>query len=377
VRDPGAPGPGNTIAPGTVLAQYVFEPYGGVALSETLVDSLATELTNTLGHQGLHFIRLDDTSPAANTLTPAARGLYYNRNRFYSPDLGRFITRDPNATALPILTAAARNGQALDILIEPLDGNALFADGMNLYLYAGANPISGNDPLGLFLGLGDGGGGGGYDYYDFGDDDFADAIYGALGTNMAAIGAINEGARVAAIGLNMALEITGGLLGIDVLQSVAVLANGQGGFWDSMNVLMAVNPVGRVGKVVGKAARIASRGRGGFKIIGTILEHVGKRGRYKNLQKLTRGKRGAIQAHHIAEKRFANLLRGRPHPNDMPAVILTDQQHTKITSELFKRLHTNRRYTKKDLPEIWQKYQEVYTQLGYAEWLQDIEHYFR
>lgn len=92
-------------------------------------------------------------------------------------------------------------------------------------------------------------------------------------------------------------------------------------------------------------------------------------------RRLTQGKKGAIQARHILEARF--LKRWGHNVGDGPAVILSDKQHTKITSELFKRLHTNRKYTKEDLPEIWQKYQEVYREYGDPSWLQDIEYYFR
>jgi RHS repeat-associated protein len=49
-------------------------------------------------------------------------GLYFNRARFYDPDAGRFISRDPIGT----------NG------------------GTNLYAYVSNNPLTSSDPLGLF-----------------------------------------------------------------------------------------------------------------------------------------------------------------------------------------------------------------------------------
>ena len=52
----------------------------------------------------------------------AETGLMYNRNRAYSPELGRFLQRDP----------------------------AGYADGMNLYAYAGNNPLLFSDPYGLY-----------------------------------------------------------------------------------------------------------------------------------------------------------------------------------------------------------------------------------
>ena len=49
-------------------------------------------------------------------------GLYYYRNRYYDPGLGRFLEPDPMGTA----------------------------DGLNLYAYVGGNPVNFVDPLGLF-----------------------------------------------------------------------------------------------------------------------------------------------------------------------------------------------------------------------------------
>lgn len=49
-------------------------------------------------------------------------GLYYNRHRYYSPDQGRYISRDPVS----------------------------FVGGVNLYCYAENNPTSNADPLGLW-----------------------------------------------------------------------------------------------------------------------------------------------------------------------------------------------------------------------------------
>jgi RHS repeat-associated protein len=60
-------------------------------------------------------------------------GLYFMRNRYYSPSLSRFISPDPMGVAV---------------------GDA------NLYLYADNNPTNLVDPLGLCAGVGGGGGGG-------------------------------------------------------------------------------------------------------------------------------------------------------------------------------------------------------------------------
>jgi RHS repeat-associated protein len=69
---------------GTVVERYAYDPYGERTVLDgdwsTDADGLS-DVNNTLGHQGLYL----DTESA----------LYYNRNRYYSPTLGRFITRDP------------------------------------------------------------------------------------------------------------------------------------------------------------------------------------------------------------------------------------------------------------------------------------------
>jgi len=76
-------------------------------------------------------------------------GLYYNRNRWYSPALGRFTSCDPNETALPVVTALLMNGEAWSILADGFSAAGHFGDGMNLYQYLGSNPLAASDPLGL------------------------------------------------------------------------------------------------------------------------------------------------------------------------------------------------------------------------------------
>jgi len=130
---------------GTLLEQYVYEPYGKVVKA----DSFYAHPVNRVGHQGLFFERYD-AEFSHHTLAENALGLYYNRNRFYHPGLGRFTTRDPNETGMPILAALAMNGTALDVLFGGFNGQSLYGDGMNLFQYVNSNPVSRRDPSGLF-----------------------------------------------------------------------------------------------------------------------------------------------------------------------------------------------------------------------------------
>ncbi len=145
-----------------VLLQYTYDPYGNLAAIDVDPDGvlgIGDPPHNAIAHQGLFFERFfgsaadllaDRTLAPADTLTGTGpAGLYHNRNRWYSPDLGRFITRDPNESALPIVVALTRNGESWSILLGAFDATAHYADGMNLYLYLGGNPINGLDALGL------------------------------------------------------------------------------------------------------------------------------------------------------------------------------------------------------------------------------------
>ncbi|HWO36554.1 MAG TPA: RHS repeat-associated core domain-containing protein [Candidatus Acidoferrum sp.] len=85
---------------GTTQTQYTFEPFGNTA-----TDGSAT--TNSFAYAGRE---LDGT------------GLYFNRARYYSPSLQRFISEDP----------------------------IRFTGGTNLYRYAANDPLDFSDPFGLY-----------------------------------------------------------------------------------------------------------------------------------------------------------------------------------------------------------------------------------
>jgi RHS repeat-associated protein len=87
-------------AAGIVIWQGDAQPFGQV-----------TEVINQIDHR-FRF---------PGQMVDPENGFYYNWNRFYDPETGRYLSADPIG----------------------LDG------GMNLYLYAEANPINFTDPMGL------------------------------------------------------------------------------------------------------------------------------------------------------------------------------------------------------------------------------------
>jgi guanyl-specific ribonuclease Sa len=125
-----------------------------------------------------------------------------------------------NETALPILTALAFNAATLWDLLGQFDPRGQYVDGMNLYAYGDSSPVSLRDPLGL--------------------DTIDDLINMLIGHKVAFLGVLNEGARWASIGLDVALNIASSLIpgaGIyDAYKSGMAIAEGEGGFWDYVAV---------------------------------------------------------------------------------------------------------------------------------------------
>jgi RHS repeat-associated protein len=97
-----------TDASGEVIERYRYNAYGETqVLAANGIDSLsASQIGNSYGFTGR---RLDKET-----------GFYYYRARYYSPESGRFIQRDPLG----------------------------YSDGMGVYTYVGNNPINYIDPLG-------------------------------------------------------------------------------------------------------------------------------------------------------------------------------------------------------------------------------------
>ena len=160
----GPPDPNATTGPGVspaVLWQYTYEPYGQLVFAEcgTGVSPVVLPV-NRIGHQGLFFERFcvdpndSVTAPVLLPDDPATGrrvvGLYNNRNRWYSPELGRFVQKDMNETAMPIITALAMNGKALTAAISAFNAQDHCGNGMNVYQFVESNPVDQTDPTGLF-----------------------------------------------------------------------------------------------------------------------------------------------------------------------------------------------------------------------------------
>src|SRR5690606_14590305 len=133
-----------------VVGQWTYDAYGAVLSA----DHLHAMALPHLGHKGLFLDRLDvgivtgPTGPESPRLVPYAHSLYHNRNRAYSPALGRFFQRDPNATAQTLL-ASSSTGSGFAAVALAFSMEQMHGDGMNLYEYLGSNPWNRSDPLGL------------------------------------------------------------------------------------------------------------------------------------------------------------------------------------------------------------------------------------
>ena len=218
------------------MRQYAYEPSGEIAAGETDPNQ---RLVSRIGHQGLFFERfLLDPNDTFNlpALDPNAVGVYLTRNRAYSPRLGRWLSRDMNESAQPVVAALAMNAQTLDLAFGAFSALGHYGDGVSLYQYAGSNPVNRRDPLGL------------YDDPFEGVDEFtADRT----GNAMYWFGTLNSMAKGASLGLRTAVSLAWGFLpgsGLyDAFKAIEVLRSGKGGFWEALDIAMVAFPVAKMG----------------------------------------------------------------------------------------------------------------------------------
>jgi hypothetical protein len=146
---------------GNVLCQVAYDPYGEPVVAE----HLASHADLRLGHQGLFLDRLDllgdgtldmASPPGGTQYTLAAptdglgiKALYQNRNRTYSPGLGRFLQRDPKDLGAPEAMTSAIHGRPSSTSLELCNPDQIASDGSNLYQHVGSNSVNALDPSGL------------------------------------------------------------------------------------------------------------------------------------------------------------------------------------------------------------------------------------
>jgi RHS repeat-associated protein len=99
-------------ATGGIADQYSYDAFGAPG---------ATLPPDTFLFAGQQY----DRNALRNDFEEQETGLYYLRARYYDPELGRFLTRDP------------------------LPGSTLDPQSQNRYAYAGNNPVNRTDPTGL------------------------------------------------------------------------------------------------------------------------------------------------------------------------------------------------------------------------------------
>jgi hypothetical protein len=136
-----------------VSAQWTYDAYGSVVTAEQF-DSTAP--VNRCGHKGLFVDRLDVGVVNASTevenprLVSGADHVYYNRNRSFSPRLGRFLQSDPNATGVAVMGSLTRHGRAAAFGADEFNLERHYGDGSNSYGYLESSPWGMSDPLGLY-----------------------------------------------------------------------------------------------------------------------------------------------------------------------------------------------------------------------------------
>jgi YD repeat-containing protein len=165
---------------GAILARYAYDGFGRILLSEH--DGINTgpqgtqsikPTANRVGHKGLFFDRYDtphawvpgsgidglpptlaapttgSVGQAGSWASGGVKGLYFNRNRHFSPNLGRFVQRDPNATGLVLAAVPAMHGQRVGISLQPFDAEFHYQDGPNTHAIYAGGPTLYSDPMGL------------------------------------------------------------------------------------------------------------------------------------------------------------------------------------------------------------------------------------
>ncbi len=146
-----------TDANGEMARQYRFDAYGNLMNLDTfpLASSggLFSSFQNRIGHHGLFAERVDNHTRATVFAANGPELWYQSRSRWYVPELGRFVTSDPNSTGVPTMMELAMLGR---MPVGPprgsFDAMNHYGDGWDTYTAYSGNPIMHQDPNGLFVG---------------------------------------------------------------------------------------------------------------------------------------------------------------------------------------------------------------------------------
>ncbi|MBX3359544.1 MAG: hypothetical protein KF745_14080 [Phycisphaeraceae bacterium] len=145
-----------TPQPAAVAGQWTYDAYGAALTADVFAGFPEVHC----GHKALFFDRLDvgvaDGDGSENArLEPYAHLVVHMRNRVYSPSLGRFFQRDPNATAAVLIEASVYHGRGLGAIAAAFSMEEMYGDGGSLYQYLRSNPGVHSDSLGLLVGYDD------------------------------------------------------------------------------------------------------------------------------------------------------------------------------------------------------------------------------
>ena len=240
---------------GEVAEQYGFDAFGRLVRRDEfrLVRSGSQGYYRTfrqrVGHHGLIAERLD-THTNARTLDVGADLWMQSRSRWYVPDLGRFITPDPNGTGAPVMSTLAMLGT---VPTGPPSGSfewdAHFGDGFDVFGGYGGDPVNVTDPSGLFWLFGD----------TLGATTIRSSLYGSMfGGVFGGIGSAGgggsfasgfaRGALAGALGGGAAAGLRAGMgaLGVEGFWAMAGVSAGSGAVGSAANSALAGNDLAAI-----------------------------------------------------------------------------------------------------------------------------------
>ena len=221
-----------------VVRQWTYDAYGAILSA----DHLGTAMETHVGHKGLFMDRLDvpmgygdEESPR---LVPYGHTVYQNRNRSYSPSLGRFLQMDPNMTAMALLSTTASHGRGMGAISIAFSMESMYGDGLNLYQYLRSNPWTNADPLGLSV-----------DPFEM-SDAIINEIMGARAGTLSSIG--KDAAAKAVLAAHIASMLP--IPGLGIAGDLALVVLGEISMGEAMaGLALGIIPGGKLGKMLAKS----------------------------------------------------------------------------------------------------------------------------